>query len=107
MPPIQIPARVTRVKQFTRFTQFPLSCSSRGDMVVPHDSCEGRGRDVLQPVIEGEQVRGNPVNRVNHVNHVNPVNRVNHVNHVNHVTRSMQSFFHRFSLFDAFRPMPR
>jgi hypothetical protein len=34
MPPIQIPARVTRVKQFTRFTQFPLSCSSRGDMVV-------------------------------------------------------------------------
>ena len=92
MPPIQIPARVTRVKQFTRFTQFPLSCSSRGDMVVPHDSCEGRGRDVLQPVIEGEQVRGNPVNRVNHVNHV---------------TRSMQSFFHRFSLFDAFRPMPR
>ena len=81
MPPIQIPARVTRVMQFTRFTQFtqfPLSCSSRGDMVVPHYSCEGRGRDVLQPVIEGEQVRGNSVNRVNHV------------------TRSMQLSFTRF-----------
>lgn len=86
MPPIQIPARVTRVMQFTRFTQFPLSCSSRGDILVPHDSCEGYGHDVLQPVRTSKGEPREPRE---------PRDKV-------YVT-----FFHRCSLFDAFRPIPR
>jgi hypothetical protein len=40
-----------QVIEFTRFTQFPLSCSSRC-MIVPHDVSEGQPCDVLGPVTE-------------------------------------------------------